>query len=187
LVNRDNWPDAVAAGQLGAQFGYPILLTPPDALAAPTAEALAARNVEQLIVVGGTVRVSETTMKDAVDLTQVAEAIRLAGEERNGTVIAVSAAVEQILAGTELGRPANALVVNVRRDDAYAHMLSATVPVAAFTGVFIPVEEDDGSRITQPAIDYTTGLGLPLALMGGPDLIVDATGLELERLSEITP
>lgn len=187
LVNRDNWPDAVAAGQLGAQFGYPILLTPPDALAAPTAEALAARNVEQLIVVGGTVRVSETTMKDAADLTQVAEAIRLAGEERNGTVVAVSAAVEQILAGTELGRPANALVVNVRRDDAYAHMLSATVPVAAFTGVFIPVEEDDGSRITQPAIDYTTGLGLPLALMGGPDLIVDATGLELERLSEITP
>ncbi|WP_370324901.1 S8 family serine peptidase [Euzebya sp.] len=184
LVNRDDWPDAVAAGLLGAQFGYPILLTPPDEVAAVTAEALAARDLNQLLVVGGTVRVSDAAMNSAADLSGVTTAVRLAGEERNGTVVAVSAAVEELLSETALGRPQTALAVNVRRADAYAHVLSATVPAGAATGVFIPVEGDAGDVVSDQAVGYARGLGLPLAIMGGTDVIVPDTATALEALVE---
>lgn len=187
VVNRGDWPDAIAAGQLGGQFGIPILLTPAEELSPDTAAALAARDIQELFVVGGTVRVTESTERSALQQTGLAQATRLAGEERNGTVVAVSAAVEQILAATPIGGPAFTLAVNVRRADAYAHMLSATIPLGTATGIFVPVEEDGGTVVTPVAEAYATGLGLPLILMGDVDLIAEATGATLEAIVETPP
>lgn len=187
VVNRGDWPDAIAAGQLGGQFGIPILLTPAEELSPDTAAALQARTLQELFVVGGTVRVTESTARSALQQAGLESATRLAGEERNGTVVAVSATVEQILAATPVGRPANALAVNVRRADAYAHMLSAIMPLGSFTGVFVPVEDDGGTTVPAIAEAYAAGLGLPLALMGDTDLIADDTGAALEVIVETPP
>lgn len=186
LVNRDNWPDAVAAGALGARFGYPILLTPPDDLARQTSIALSSRDIEELIVVGGTVRVSEATTFRALTQARVRSSTRLAGEERNGTVVAVSDAVEALVATTPQVRPAWALAVNVRRDDAYAHMVSSTVPLAVMNGVFIPVDDGD-TPIAPVARNYATGLGVPTLLVGKEDVITTETGAALERIVETVP
>ncbi|CAN5260637.1 hypothetical protein BH23ACT9_BH23ACT9_39170 [soil metagenome] len=183
LVNREDWPDAIAAGQVGGQFGVPVLLTPADQLAAETADALRARDLQVLYVIGGTVRISDDTQQAAVAQAGLVQATRLAGEERNGTVIAVSSAVEQILASTPQGAATNALVVNVRRDDGYAHMLAATMPLGTFAGLFLPVEDDGGTAVAGVTRDYAAGLGLDLSLMGGPDLIADTAAAELQRIA----
>lgn len=187
VVNREDWPDAIAAGQLGAQLGLPVLLTPAGSLSPDTAAALDARQLAALYVVGGTVRVAEATMASALQQAQLDRAIRLAGEERTGTVVAVSGEVELLLAQTPLGRPANALAVNVRRADGYAHMLSATMPLASFTGVFLPVEGEGGTEVPPTTQAYAAGLGLPLALMGDVDLIADTTGAALQQVVETPP
>lgn len=184
VVNRQEWPDAIAAGQLGAQFGFPILLTDAEELSPDTAAALDARELAQLFIVGGTVRVDEETMAAAVQQAGLSQASRLAGAERNGTVVAVSAAVEQILIDSPLGAPLNALAVNLRRGDAFAHMLSATIPLGGATGVFLPVEEDGGTAIPEVTAEYAAGLGMTLFLMGGTDLIAEETGAALETIVE---
>lgn len=186
LVNRGDWPDAVAAGALGARFGYPILLTPPNTLAKETAAALSKRNVEDLVIVGGTVKVSDATAFRALTLARVDSTTRLAGTERNGTVVAVSAAVEDILASTPSVRPAWAVAVNVSRDDAYAHMVSSTVPLAVMNGVFVPVG-DGNTPIAPVAQTYATGLGVPPLLVGKEDVITAETGALLERIVETAP
>ncbi len=130
---------------------------------------------------------TEATERAALQQTELEDATRLAGEERNGTVVAVSAMVEMVLAQTPLGRPQNALAVNVRRDDAYAHMLSAVMPLGSYTGVYLPVEEDGGTTIPDVTAEYAAGLGLGLFLMGDTDLIADETGATLEAIVETPP
>jgi hypothetical protein len=162
-------------------------LTQADALTADTAAALQARAPQALYIVGGTVQVSETTAAAALSRTQAAEAVRLAGDERTGTVVAVSTAVEELMAQTPLGRPANALVVNVRRNDGFAHMLSATMPLGTFSGVFLPVEGEGGSILPPTTERYAAGLALPLTLMGDVDLVAEPVAAALETVVETPP
>ena len=187
VVTRQNWPDATTAGQLAAQFGFPILLTPTDSLATETAAALAARDLARVYVVGGDAAVSEQTAALIDAGTDTATVTRLDGRERVETSLAVSTEVERLYQLTVLGRPANALAVNIRRDDAYAHVLSATAALAAVGGLLIPVEGEDGTIVTQQTQDYVTGLGLDIILMGGSDLLSDQAGALLADLSRQQP
>ncbi len=190
LANRQEWPDAVGAGELAAGFGIPVLLTPAESLDPGTAAWLEALAPDVLYVVGGTVRITERTQEAAAaaaGLDQAGQVVRLAGEERVGTIVAVSTEVERILGSTPIGRPAFAHAVNVRRADAWAHMLSAAAPLAAFSGVYVPVEGEGGTEIPAAADAYARGLGITGALVGGSDLISDDTAAAFEVLLETPP
>ncbi len=187
IATRQNWPDAVGGGPLGSQFGMPILLTPTDSLARETAEALAARDLERVYVIGGNAAISDATEALIAEQIDTATITRLGGLERAETLLEVSGEIERLFGLTALERPRNALAVNLRRDDGFAHVLSATVPAAAFTGFFIPIEGDGGTILTQQTQDFILGLGLDTFLMGGPDLIADETGQQILQLIRETP
>ncbi|MDP8970968.1 MAG: hypothetical protein M3N52_10835, partial [Actinomycetota bacterium] len=78
--------------------------------------------------------------------------------------------------------PAFAIATNVRRADAFAHVLSASSIAGAFGAVFVPVEGDAGTVITEPARQYADGLGIDGLVAGDADLIADATVIEVEGL-----
>lgn len=69
LARSDDFPDALAAGLHAGRHDAPILLTPPDQLAQPTAALLhdLCPAVEVVRAVGGPVAISEATLADAVD------------------------------------------------------------------------------------------------------------------------
>ncbi|MBW3620446.1 MAG: cell wall-binding repeat-containing protein [Actinobacteria bacterium] len=68
LARSDDFPDALAAGLHAGRHDAPILLTPPDALAQPTAALLhdLCPAVEAVRAVGGRVAISAATLDEAV-------------------------------------------------------------------------------------------------------------------------
>lgn len=184
LANRDDWPDAVSASALGAQFGVPVLLTPPDELAAPTAAALEAYDPDVLYVVGGTVRVTDAAMSDAAAAAGVApdSTVRLAGSERTGTAVAVSREVASLL--DSAGRaPTVAVTFNMTVDDGWSHLLSAAPLLATSAGLLLPVIDDDGSVVTPAVAEHAGEVSVAqLAVLGGQDVVGDDTAVELAEL-----
>lgn len=172
LATAGNWPDAVAAGQLGAWWGIPVLLTPRDVLHPATKAALERFSPSRLYVMGGTAAITDQVAAAAASAAR-ATALRLAGADRMGT------AAEALRAQVTLFREANlplslAVAVNLRRDDAFAHVLSASAAVGRFGGVFVPVEGEGGDGLAPPVARAACRLDLPLALAGAVDIIKDA-------------
>ncbi|HWB72305.1 MAG TPA: S8 family serine peptidase, partial [Egibacteraceae bacterium] len=183
LATRQNWPDAVAAGSLAAWFGIPILLTPASDLHPDTEQALRALAPSLLYGIGGTVAISDTALAQAASAAGTqGNTVRLAGPERTATAVAVASEFEAVLREVFDSQPAFAVAVNLRRADGFAHVLSATAISGAFSAVFVPVEGDAGTILTEPARQYATGLGVDGLAAGDADLIADATVAELEQL-----
>ncbi|XKH50430.1 cell wall-binding repeat-containing protein [Chryseomicrobium palamuruense] len=82
LVSGENFADALSAGSPSALYGMPILLTRQNTLPASTKAAL--EDVEETVIVGGTVAVSA-----AVE-AHVPEAYRVSGSNRYATSVAVA-------------------------------------------------------------------------------------------------
>lgn len=59
IVNALDYPDALSAASLAAQFDAPILLTKGEDLSPSTAEALEEFNVKESVIVGGTLAISK--------------------------------------------------------------------------------------------------------------------------------
>ncbi len=78
-----NWPDAIAASALAARIGAPILLTDPNQLPGPTADALRARPGVTATITGGTAVVSDQ-VATAMSATGVVVR-RVAGGDRFNT------------------------------------------------------------------------------------------------------
>jgi subtilisin family serine protease/putative cell wall-binding protein len=178
LATRGNWPDAVAAGSIGAFFGLAVLLTPVSFLHPATEEALGTLDVQALYVVGGTAAVSDAAARAAVDAAGISPsfASRLSGPERTATAVAVADELELLYAEILQRPPGYVVGVNVRRADGFAHVLSASTITAAFAGVFVPIEGDRGTILTQPARDYVHGLRIDAVLAGDVDLVAQETG-----------
>lgn len=83
----EGWPDAVAASQLAARRGWPVLLTATDELPSATAEALARLAPDRVLVVGGHQAVSAGV---ADELGREADVTRVAGADRVATAAAVA-------------------------------------------------------------------------------------------------
>jgi len=172
LATSGNWPDAVTAGQIGSWWGIPVLLTPTNGLHPAARAALERYRPGRLFVMGGTAAISDQVAADAARATGGA-GIRLAGADRMGT------AAEALQAHLALFReeglaPGVAIAVNLRRADAFAHVLSASAAIGRFAGVFIPVEGERGDSLAQPMAAAGCRLDLRLALAGGKDVISDA-------------
>lgn len=185
LVTSRNWPDAVTAGSLGAFFGYPILLTPPGALHPAARWALGRQKPSLVYVVGGDAAVSPATMSDAQGAAGSKPGRRLAGVDRNATAVAVALEFEALFEGAAGIPPQLAVAVNLRRPDAFAHVLSASSAIGAQSGVFVPIEGNGGTSIPPPARDLACRADPFLGLVaGGTDVVSQAVQQEFNTLLE---
>jgi hypothetical protein len=178
-VTAHSWPDAVLAGQVGAWWGTPILLTPTDSLHPATAAALQELAPRRLLVVGGQGAIAEGVVAAARDVIGEVEVVRLAGQSRIETGIAVARWHTDELAA--LGeRPPDAVVaVNLRREDAYAHALAATPLLGATAGVFLPVEGEGGDVLASEVTEAFCGTGGMVVVVGGSDVVADPVAARL--------
>ena len=181
IATRSDWPDAVAAGQLGAFWGMPILLTQPDHLPEPTRDALLALAPARVLVVGGTNVISDAVAAEIGNVAGVSVE-RLAGPTRTGTAVAVAYEMEELFFNLRGEFPSVTVAVNLRRADGFAHVLSAAPFVGKEGGTFTAIEGDAGDLITDDVMDYACGFGADAVLAGGDDLIADATGAHLGQL-----
>lgn len=184
LARSDQWPDAVAGGSLAAWFGMPILLTPPAALHPATADALRRLAPDRVYALGGSAAISPAVLDAAgqAGSVPVSQRRRLSGPGRSETAIAIATEMETLLLDHEGDRPGAVLAVNIRRTDGFAHALSASALSGTTAAVMVPVEGQAGSTLPQATQDYVRGFGLNGILVGGQDVVSEATGRALQTL-----
>lgn len=90
LARADEYVDALVAGPLAARLGAPVLLTPPDGLAAPVVEELRRLGPDRVVLVGGETALSSQVADDVAALG-VDSTERLSGVDRYETALAVLA------------------------------------------------------------------------------------------------
>jgi hypothetical protein len=185
-----DWPDAVTAGQISAFWGIPILLTPRDQLGGPAADYLVENQPSNVIVTGGTAVVSDAVIGEIEAITGPESTFRLGGETRLGTGAQITELnrfglypffdeIFEIEGGEPFTDAEVVIAVNLRRPDAFAHVLAASTLAGTFGGVFAPLEGDDGSFVDQQVLDSICGLDARVIVIGGPDLVPDSSAAAL--------
>lgn len=189
LATARQWPDAVTAGSLGAWFGYPILLTDPNTLSPATRDALATLRPERLYVVGGTSAVSSPVAVAARDAGGSASATRFAGVDRTGTAVAVAQQfVTEFKAQTGGTGPLYPVAVNLRRSDGFAHVLSASAVIGAGSGVFLPLEGENGDTVAPSVKSLACSLDPYLGIVAGErDLVTESAKQRIDEELEHSP
>lgn len=179
VATAGNWPDAVAGGQIGSWWGVPILLTPSTFLNAATRAELQALAPETILVLGGPAAISDSVF---AEIAQLAPNVgRLAGEDRMGTAAEVLRYHLELFSAVGIEPPSVAVAINLRRGDAFAHTLSASMITGAYAGVFVPVEGEAGNGLANLPARAACGLDVPLVMAGGTDLISDAAAEATQR------
>lgn len=170
------WADALAGGAWGAVAGVPVLLTEPDRLAEPTADALDDLGITRSLVLGGSSAVSA----DVVDL--LPNPRRLSGAERAGTAAVVG--TDLWLAG---GYSQGRVIVTNGHDRAAWTLALAAAPLAARTGApLLLVEPDIVPPPTAEAMATMAGASggeLRGWVLGPESWISPETRMELDALS----
>lgn len=185
LATARSWPDAVTAGSLGAFFGYPILLTPPGTLHPATRWALGRMRPNLVYVAGGTAAVSDDVMREAQRAAGDRPGRRLAGVDRSGTALQVALEFDTLFRSLAGVPPTLAVAVNLRRADGFTHVLSATAAIGAASGIFVPVEGEDGGTLPQAGRELACYADPFLAFVaGGTDVVSDPVQEEFNRLLE---
>jgi len=178
VATAQNWPDAVAGGQIGSWFGVPILLTSPSSLHPAARSEIEALNPSTILVLGGPAAISDAVFAEIATLAP--ETIRLQGADRMGTAAEVLR-YHLFLFDAVGDVPQVAVAINLRRSDAFAHTLSASMITGAFAGVFVPVEGERGEGLANVPARAACGLDVPLIAAGGFDLISDAAAQATRR------
>ena len=134
--------DSLAAGGMAAENGWPILLTQTDVLSGPTADYMAAKNYDRVLIMGGTAAISQA-VEDAVRDLGVPTIERISGPNRFGTGIEVA---------KELGADSaddvdRVTLVDGQASDAWAggfaaaaHSAFFDAPIVLGTGDTLPAE-----------------------------------------------
>ncbi|HUG83910.1 MAG TPA: cell wall-binding repeat-containing protein [Euzebya sp.] len=163
LARGDMFADAITGGAYAAEAGVPILLTPPDQLNASTRGFIEANGISEVIVLGGTAAVAQSTV-DAVPVGTR----RIAGGDRTATAAAIAT---QLWDAEGIGG-GGIVLVNVRHDDGWQTALSAAVVSALANAPQLGVENPPNA----PSSATTQGAGQvggPVAVFGSPDLVSD--------------
>ena len=185
LATAFNWPDAVTAGSFGAWFGFPILLTSPDHLSPETQAELAKLHPDRLYIVGGTSAVSEQTSAAAAAAAGTTDVVRMAGADRSATAVAVARRFVLDYGVETNSQPVLAIGVNLRRADGFADVLSASSAIGAFSGIFLPVEGENGDNLPGSVVPLACALDPVLGIVAGEsDLVSDAAKQRLNSLLE---
>jgi putative cell wall-binding protein len=89
VARADAFPDALASGPLALAGRHPILLTDTDDLPQATIDALTDEDlgIEQVVITGGTVAVSEDVRAEIADLDGIANVTRVSGSIRTETAV----------------------------------------------------------------------------------------------------
>ncbi len=85
IARADEFPDALASGPLALEGRHPILLTDTNELPDVTVEALAELDIQQVILTGGPVAISDDVEADIADLDGIVNVQRVAGGIRTET------------------------------------------------------------------------------------------------------
>jgi hypothetical protein len=168
-----NFPDAVAAGQMAARYGIPVLVTNTEALHPETRAELERIRPTRVLVLGGTAVVSDAVVQEIRALGLTAD--RLAGPSRVDTALAVADAyIGELSADAAAGEPISqplAVAVNLRTT--FTDVLAASL-IGAQANIFLPLDGADGSVLTDATRAAFCGVGGPLLVVGGRDTISDA-------------
>lgn len=180
-----NWPDAVAVGQISAWFGIPVLLTPRDVLGEPAADYLRDRQPSNVLVLGGDAVIGQAVRQQIADITSPEALVELAGTTRIETSALMARLAREELHpvdvfGIGVDAPATVVVVNLRRDDAFAHVLAASPLVGTYAGLFAPVD-GDGTSVEQVVLDSVCGTDAQVLVMGSPDLVSDQAAFAVQQ------
>ncbi len=183
LATSGNWPDAVAAGSLGAYYGLPILVTSPTSLHPATADGLRELSPTGLLVLGGPTAVSDPVFAEAAGYarSEPGDAVRLAGADRYGTAVQIATFFEDALAGGGVS-PRCVVGANVVRADGWAHVLSASPLAGAYGCVVVPFAGPAGDSLPPVAREYVLGFGIDGVLAGDVDVMSEAAAADLQAL-----
>lgn len=186
VVTEQNWPDAAVAGSLGSLFGMPILLTAPAGPSNATLDALRRLAPQRVIVVGGTVAVSDEAFAAIAQAVPAATVDRRAGPDRVATALAVAREVV-LLFRAEVGfDPISVVAVNVRRADGFAHVLSASDVVGSQSGILLPIEGEAGDVLPAGSRALACSLDPQRAIVaGGKDLVAETIRDALIAIFEV--
>lgn len=184
IASTEAWPDAVTAGSIAAAFGVPVLLTGSDVLHADVADYLATLHlVNPPLLVGGEAVLS-TTVADQLAAVTGQAPIRLAGPTRFETAAGV-AEFTRFLYDLRGEEAVGVVATNLRRDDAWTHVLAAAVVTAREQAVFAPLEGDAGDSLPAAVAEAVCDLsGAALVVMGGTDVVADGAVSQLEQAVE---
>ena len=183
LATSGNWPDAVAAGSLGAYYGLPILVTPSTTLHPATADGLRELSPTGLVVLGGPTAISDHVFAQAAGWARSApgDVVRLAGADRYGTAIQIATYFEDALAGGGVS-PRCVIGANIVRADGWAHVLSASPLAGAYGCVVVPFTGVAGDGLPTATRDYVRGFGIDGVLAGDVDVLTDPAAAALQAL-----
>jgi hypothetical protein len=170
LSRSDLYPDALAAGPLGAVAGGPLLLTAPNALDARVAAEItrALKPDGTVYVLGGTGALSAAVAGAVTGLGY--HLVRLQGPDRYSTSAAVATEVTRLLGGA-----LDHIFVATGRD--YPDALSATAAAAAMSsglligahgGVVLLADRVGGVLPTPTAAFLATHSSATVIAVGGP-------------------
>lgn len=168
------WPDALAVAPLAAWQGQPVLLATHERLPSPTRAALADREPDEAIIVGGRAAISHEVERELADA--VGEVGRLAGADR----FATSAAVADAAVAAGMSPAGRWLATGQAFPDALA--AGPAVAAAAETLLLVP----GGDVAAAPAVADRLGAYRAelrrIVLLGGPAAITGEAGEQLDGL-----
>lgn len=129
VATGEGFQDAESASALAYADHFPVLLTDPDTLSSQAASAIQALGIEQVILMGGPLAVSDAvvTALEALSTTRPLSVLRVAGTNDVQTAVELARCeLGSATSGAGLGWPAAGGVV-VARGDFYADGLAAAL------------------------------------------------------------
>ena len=187
IAYEGNWPDAVAVGQISAWWGIPVLLTPTDTLGGPARDYLLANEPSTVVVLGGTAVIGESTRQEIEAITGEESLVELAGAGRHQTSAEMALLnryelfPENVSVFDFEAEPEVIVVANLRRDDAFAHVLAVSPLLGNFPGAFATVDGD--APVAQEVLDAVCALDAEVLAIGGPALVTDAAIAAVQQAS----
>ncbi len=172
LVSGENYPDALASAPLAQKHQAPILLTTSDSLPAPTKQALADLEVNQVIIVGGT-GVIAPSMEAELQAMGISTT-RLAGQNRYETALKIADQVQS--------SPSQLFVCT---GDDFADALSVA-PIAAMEQIpIILVSGDSLASSVQEYLDLNSAHITKTFVIGYSDVISDQVASQFPHVERI--
>ena len=166
LATGTNFADALVSGPIAYANQFPILLTDPSGLSAPTRASLEALDISRVLIAGGTTAIPEAIATDlaAMDI----DVIRLGGVDRRATAAAMAT-----FARGELGF--DPTLVNLARGDVPADALSGGPHAGAQRSVILLTEGSQalGSATAASRADQSVSLTSG-NVFGGPAAVSSA-------------
>lgn len=167
LATGEKFPDALAAGPLSYDFGFPVLLTEPGELNSDAAAALANLDIEEVILLGGEEAIRESVANEIRALG--IEVDRVGGADRMETATLVAD-----LAMAELGF--NAAHVNLARGDFFPDALAGGSHGGEEQSVIVLTREpNDLSEPTRAWLEDHDDEIASIHVFGGLDAVSEAT------------